>query len=264
MKGLIFDIRSFSVHDGPGIRTTVFLKGCPLRCAWCHNPESQSDVEEVIINQHKIGEKIYNKKNFVGTRMSVAEVLEAVQKDIPFIEESGGGLTLSGGEPLMQPDFIIALLQSAQKMGIHTAVDTCGFAEPDSVMKVLSFTDLFLYDLKLADDNEHKQYTGESNRIILENLNRISQSGKKIIIRIPLIPEITDTFNNIEKLRTIIDHTAGVQRIDLLPYHAAGLNKYGRLGFKPTYERVTAYERAKSEEIREFFIHSAPKVSIGA
>lgn len=264
MKGLIFDIRSFSVHDGPGIRTTVFLKGCPLRCTWCHNPESQSDVEEKIHNQKKVGDKIFRNETLAGTWMNVTEVLDVVQNDIPFMEESGGGLTLSGGEPIMQADFILELLKAAKNLNIHTAIDTCGFAEFASFEKIIPFTDLYLYDLKLADDSDHKKYTGESNRLILENLKLISQFGKKIIIRIPLIPEITDTHDNLGKLRTIIEHTAGVQRIDLLPYHVAGLKKYERLGIKPPYENLTIYSKAKSEEIKEFFIHSAPIVSIGA
>jgi len=264
VQGIIFDIRSFSIHDGPGIRQTVFLKGCPLRCAWCHNPESQESSEETIKSHKKLGNRTFTRHEIVGKEMSVAEVMEIIEKDIPFFEESGGGVTLSGGEPLMQPEFTTALLRACRKLGIHTALDTCGYAEPEIIDMVLPHTDLFLYDLKLADDEAHKHCTGMSNRPVLENLKKISASGKPIIVRIPLIPDITDTESNLDGLKRIIEQTKGIRRIDLLPYHAIAKSKYERMGKTSWQLNSNFYDKSKAEEIKQYFIHAANIVSIGA
>jgi pyruvate formate lyase activating enzyme len=264
IRGLIFDIRSFSIHDGPGIRQTVFLKGCPLRCAWCHNPESQENIIEKMTSHKKLGGQTYTRTEDVGKQMSVEDVMQSIEKDIPFFEESGGGVTLSGGEPLMQPEFTTALLKACRKQGIHTALDTCGYAEPEIIDMVLPHTDLFLYDLKLADDEAHKHYTGMSNRPGLENLKKIIASDKPIIIRIPLIPDITDTESNLAGLKRIIERTKGIQRIDLLPYHTIAKSKYERMGKTSWQPDSNFYDKSKAEEIKQYFINAANIVSIGA
>lgn len=264
MQGLIFDIRSFSVHDGPGIRQTVFLKGCPLRCLWCHNPESQENTTETMTSYKKLGGQTFTRTEEVGRLMSVEEVMQSIEKDVLFFEESGGGVTLSGGEPLMQPEFSAALLGGCRKSGIHTALDTCGFAEPDIIEMVLPYTDLFLYDLKLADDEAHIQYTGVSNRPVLKNLKKISASGKPIFIRIPLIPGVTDTEENLSGLKHIIEQTQGIRRIDLLPYHAIAKSKYERMGKSCLHQAGNGYDQSKAQEIKEYFMNVAPIISIGA
>ncbi|NLN95537.1 MAG: glycyl-radical enzyme activating protein [Bacteroidales bacterium] len=263
MLGLIFDIRSFSVHDGPGIRQTVFLKGCPLRCAWCHNPESQKNETETIRKNKKIGNKVFSSVEKVGKWMGVDEVMKIVKKDIPFYEESGGGVTLSGGEPMMQGEFAGSLLNACKNENIHTTIDTCGYAEPQVLESILPFTDLFLYDLKIADEQKHTQYTGVGNQLILSNLKIISKNNKPIIIRIPLIPDITDNIANLEALRNIIESTPGIIRIDLLPYHSSAYNKYERMGRIPVYSVSENYDSQKAAEIKDFFNNSAPFISIG-
>lgn len=264
MTGLIFDIRSFSVHDGPGIRQTVFLKGCPLRCLWCHNPESQENIIETMTSKRKLGGQTFMRTEEVGKLMSVEEVMQSIENDIPFFEESGGGVTLSGGEPLMQPEFTSALLKACHKLYIRTAIDTSGFAEPDIIEMVLPYTDLFLYDLKLADNEAHKQYTGVSNRPVLENLKKISGSGKPIFIRIPLIAGITDTEENLSGLKNIIEQTQGICRIDLLPYHAIAKSKYERMGKSCLHQAGNGYDQSKAQEIKAYFKNTVHTVTIGA
>jgi pyruvate formate lyase activating enzyme len=263
MQGMIFDIRSFSIHDGPGIRQTVFLKGCPMRCSWCHNPESQETTAEPIGFSKKIGNIDFSVTETVGKIMSVSEVMESIVKDVLFFEESGGGVTLSGGEPLLQPEFCLALLKACSENGIHTALDTCGYAGAVVVDKILPFTELLLYDLKLANDAEHKQHTGVSNRLVLQNLEKISRAGKSIIIRIPLIPDITDRHENLMALRQIAESTPGICRIDLLPFHSAAGNKYKGLRKNNLMGGNSSYDIESAEKIKEFFSESAPIVSIG-
>lgn len=263
MQGLIFHIRSFSVHDGPGIRQTIFLKGCPLRCLWCHNPESQDEQEEIMIIERRLGNSVQNKQEKVGKWMTVDEVMQGVAKDVPFFEESGGGVTLSGGEPLMQAAFSAAILVACWEQGIHTAVDTCGYSPLTDLEKVLPFTNLFLFDLKIADERVHQKFTGVSNKPILQNLDFISKAGKPLIIRIPLVQETTDTDENLIALRVIIEKTRGVQRIDLLPYHPAGDHKYKRMGKCSTMLSTGSYDSEKAARLLEFFRNSAPVVSIG-
>jgi pyruvate formate lyase activating enzyme len=264
LQGLIFDIRSFSVHDGPGIRQTVFLKGCPLRCHWCHNPESQENTSACMTSNRKLGGKTFTRTENVGRLISVTKVMESIEKDIPFFEESVGGVTLSGGEPLMQPEFTTDLLAACRKQGIHTALDTSGYAEPDIIDMMLPHTDLFLYDLKLVEDEAHKQYTGVSNQPILENLKKISAAGKPIIMRIPLIPEITDTEANLDGLKRIIGKTKGILRIDLLPFHSIAKSKYERMGKTSWQQTGNGYEQTKALDIKKYFMNAAPIVSIGA
>lgn len=263
MNGLVFDIRHFSVHDGPGLRVAVFLKGCPLSCAWCHNPESQSFETETYTRTRRLDDKTFDVTEHVGKIMSVKEVIEEVEKDISIFDESKGGVTFSGGEPLSQPEFLRGLLQACKAKEIHTAVDTSGFASQSVMESIIPLTDLFLYDLKLANTNEHKKYTGVPNEVILKNLDLIAKANKRIIVRIPLIQGITDTPDNLKSLREIIHQHPTIERVDILPFHNIAKSKYERFGKKYTLGNNDAYDNQKAEEIKRYFEEVASKVSIG-
>ena len=263
MQGMIFNIRSFSVNDGPGIRQTIFFKGCPLNCSWCHNPESRSREKENWIKTNLLEGKVFEESETIGQWVTTDDLMTEILKDVPFFEESVGGVTLSGGEPMAQPDFALELLKKCKQASVHTAIDTCGYAKPEDFEKVIPFTDLFLYDLKIADNKNHLEYTGMSNDLILSNLSLISQKGKSIHIRIPLVENITDLPENLEILKSIISQTRGIERIDLLPYHFSAKNKYERL--KKDYKGVTkkTYPLEKALIIKEFFKNAAPTISVG-
>lgn len=221
ITGRIFDIQKYSVHDGPGIRTIIFLKGCRLRCRWCCNPESQ---------EYKIQEMTFGgKKKIVGRDVTVAEVMEEILPDMPYYRRSGGGITLSGGEALLQPDFAPYLLEAAHDYGINTAIETTGFAPFEVIEKYLPQLDYILMDIKHMNDEKHKAFTGQSNRLILQNAVRIAESGADLTIRVPVIP----TFNNTAEEITEIARFAkslGVEALHLLPYHRMGQDKYSGLG----------------------------------
>jgi pyruvate formate lyase activating enzyme len=265
-SGMVFDIRKYSVHDGPGIRTTVFLKGCPLHCWWCHNPESQSPRPEPFLHLNRcihcgicvetcpqgaisqpdgfqvvtdltrctvcgecIDACVAGAREIAGRSMTAGEVLAEVESDIPFFDESGGGVTFSGGEPMMQPDFLLELLQGCKQRELRTALDTSGFTPWEKLQAVAPFVDLFLYDIKLIDAEKHRRYMGVSNQIILENLHRLAALGKTIFIRVPLIPGINDDAENLEQLAQLAVSLPAVKRVDLLPYHHAAMGKYDTL-----------------------------------
>ncbi len=263
MKGLVFDIRSFSVHDGPGIRTTVFLKGCALRCSWCHNPESQRCMVETVRKFRRFGSEVSETTETLGTFLEASAILKRFEADRPFFEESNGGITLSGGEPLLQPAFTLFLLKASKELGIHTAIDTSGYASTEIFKNIIQAADLVLYDLKLADDYQHQHYTGQSNQLILENLRYLKSIQKRFFIRIPLIPDVTDTQKNLEGLYEIIEELKEVERIDLLPFHHLGKTKYERMGKIFDFQQTGPYNSAKSEQIKSFFLPLAKTVSIG-
>jgi pyruvate formate lyase activating enzyme len=230
-NGYIFDIKRYSINDGPGIRTTIFFKGCPLNCWWCHNPESQRKLPEEFsgcslrwnFSPDETG------KDMIGSAASVADIMEVIQKDIPFYDQSKGGVTFSGGEPLLQHEFLTSLLIECRKRDIHTAVDTSGYADISIIKSIAPLTDLFLYDLKLISEKLHIDYSGVSNKIILDNLSYLTDSGKKVIIRIPIIPGITSSDENI---KNIIDFVSGLKTIwgvSLLPFHKTGFTKYEKM-----------------------------------
>lgn len=245
MKALICDIKRFAVHDGDGIRTTVFFKGCPLKCLWCHNPESISFEPQVAFYENKcIGCGQCQREDFTveaclgeakllyGKQMTLQQLLPLLTEDRAFYENSGGGVTLSGGECLCQAEFCAALLRQLKQEGIHTAVDTCGFVSREAIDQVLPYTDVFLYDIKAFDEAVHIKCTGQSNRRILENLRYIDSRGKAIEVRIPYVPGYND--DQMEKIAGLIKTLRNVKKVKVLPYHNYAGSKYGALGMENT------------------------------
>ena len=261
MKAKICDLKRFAVHDGDGIRTTVFFKGCPLRCLWCHNPESISFDPQIAFYENKcIGCGECKKEGFTpdaclgeakilyGKEVTVEELLPLLLEDAPFYQTSGGGVTLSGGECLSQAPFVAALLQKLKENGIHTAVDTCGFVSRSALEEVLPYTDLFLYDLKAFDENVHIRCTGQSNKLILENLLYLDSVGAKTEIRIPYVPDYNS--DQMEKLAAFLRPLKHVTKVKVLPYHNYAGSKYAALGMEntlpqklPTDEEVAAVQK---------------------
>lgn len=230
--GVVTAIHRGSFVDGPGIRTTIFMKGCPLRCLWCCNPECQEFYPEANRLFPQKGEEVF------GRHMKVSSVMDVVAKDIPFYRSSGGGVTIAGGEPTAQPEFVLHLIEMCRQLGIHVALDTCGYTINEQALMALEQADLLLFDLKVIDPYDHTQYTGSSNELILANLRRLAKLDKAVIIRIPLIPGYTDTIQNITSMAqflAVIDNWMPKQ-IDLLPYHKGGLIKYEMLGRKPAID----------------------------
>ncbi len=220
--GRIFDIQKYSIHDGPGIRTIIFLKGCALRCRWCCNPESQ---------EHKIQNMIFGGKNkVVGRDVTVAEVMTEIKKDIPYYRRSGGGVTLSGGEALLQPNFAPQLLRACHESGINTAIETTAFAPFSTIEKYLPHLDYILMDIKHINDAKHKEFTGQSNQLILENARKIAAWGSDLTIRVPVIPTFNNTPAEIRQIAAFAKALPGVKHLHLLPYHRMGEDKYAGLG----------------------------------
>jgi pyruvate formate lyase activating enzyme len=257
--GIIFRIKKYAIHDGPGIRTTVFLKGCPLRCGWCHNPEGIDPDPEPMGpgNGGDAGKKT------IGTAVAVSQVMAEIEKDTIFYDESGGGATFSGGEPLMQPAFLSSLLDGCRNHGIHTAVDTSGFASTEAMAMVAEKTDLILFDLKIMDEDEHRRHTGVSNKQVLENLKIVSESGTPVRIRFPLIPGITDNMENARRLAETIRLLGNIRHIDLLPFHPAADAKYRRLGRENPMAGATKPDDETIENIRTEFETRGFQVHLG-
>ena len=226
VRGLVLDIEHSATKDGPGIRTVVFLKGCPLRCIWCHNPESWSFRPETV------DDTVHGGKMTYGKEKTVAEVLEEVLRDKPFYDASGGGLTLSGGEPLAQAKFATALFRAAKEAGVHTAVETCGHLPRKVLEDVRPYVDLWLYDVKGMDGELHRKHTQVDNALILENLRWLDGQGAKIVLRCPMIPGLNDSGANLTALGALADSLKGVSRIDVEPYSPFGTDKGRQLGYK--------------------------------
>ena len=224
--GRIFDIQKFSVHDGPGIRTIVFLKGCVLRCKWCCNPESQEYAIQNLI--------LGGKTKVSGRDVTVREVIEEVKKDMPYYRRSGGGLTLSGGESLCQPDFAVSLLRAAKENSINTAMESTGYAETAVIDRFLEYLDYYLMDIKHIDSTKHEKFTTKPNEKILKNARYIAENAKNLIIRVPVIPTFNETPEEIKQIAEFAAGLPNVTKIHLLPYHRYGIDKYAGLG--RTYE----------------------------
>ena len=262
-KGLIFDIKKYAIHDGPGIRTTVFLKGCPLECWWCHNPESRSRVPQSRkkLRPQKAMPLFADTPQLVGVRVSTGAVMEEIRKDVLFYDQSGGGVTLSGGEPLLQADFLKSLLKICRHENIHTAVDTSGYVDFNAFEKILDFTDVFLYDVKLIEDALHRKYTGVSNRLILENLVKLQEKNVALRVRIPLIPAITDTESNLNAIISFLKNETQYKEIDLLPFNQMGESKYERLEVECRTGSLKMQSAEEIEEIRMLFRNEGFRVS---
>ncbi len=235
--GIVFDIKRGSVKDGPGLRTSVFLKGCPLRCVWCHNPESQAAAPQKAVTTGEV----------CGREMSVVEVMAEVLADRPFYGTEGG-VTLTGGEPTMQPDFAVRLAAAAQAVGVRVALDTCGAAPWTTFARLLPSVDLFLYDLKCMDAARHRELTGVGNERILDNLRRLDAAGARLWIRCPLVPGLNDADADLAALRAFIATLRHAEKVEACPYHALGLEKYAKFGIPVRFARTeepTAADRAR-------------------
>ena len=262
--GIVFRVKKYAIHDGPGIRTTVFLKGCPLGCWWCHNPEGQAP-EPQSIGRVCAGDRseASGRSETIGRRMTVDEVIVQIAKDLIFYDESGGGATFSGGEPLMQPDFLAKLLERCRKQAIHSAVDTSGYAPADIFNHIAARSDLILFDLKLMDDGAHRFYTGVSNRPILENLAAAARGGRRLRIRFPVIPGITDRQENLRRMIDFLQPLEGVRDIDLLPFHRIADGKYGRLGLQNRMKSTRPPSRKAMKRIGALFREGGFNVCLG-
>lgn len=223
VRGRIFDLQRFSVHDGPGIRTIVFLKGCMFRCRWCCNPEGQ-EYEPVTLKEKS------GRDRLAGEDVTAGEIMQIVAQDAPYYARSGGGLTLSGGEMLLQPDFAHALLSLAQQMGINTAVETTGYADKETLARLLPLIDYVLLDIKHMDSEKHLKFIGKDNRRVLENAAFIAQNAKHVVVRVPTIPTFNDTDEEIRAIARFAASLDGVKALHLLPYHRLGQDKYTALG----------------------------------
>ena len=286
-RGIIFNIMRYSIEDGPGIRTTVFFKGCPLSCTWCHNPESQAPVRELIFRQDRclacnacldccpVAGRAEDcrlcgrcqevcpaaAREILGRELTVSEVMAQIEKDRLFYEESGGGVTFSGGEPLFQADFLLALLKACADKSLHRTVDTCGYSPYSTVRAVAQLTDLFLYDLKLMDSAAHKYYTGVHNEGILANLRRLAFDHPNVLVRVPIIPGITDSEANLQTMATFL-RPLPIRRLEILPYHNTGLAKYLLLG-RSCPPDIPRPSRAQMEKVAEILSAGGQQVIIG-
>ena len=261
MTGIIFDIKRFAVHDGPGIRCTVFLKGCPLRCGWCHNPEGIGEKPCRVHRVLKLNGRSFTKEETIGYEISTEQLLAELEKERIFMDESGGGVSFSGGEPLLQHDFLKEMLKMCKTNGMHTTVDTSLYDTWEKIEAVAMCTDLFLVDLKLMDSAAHQFYTGVSNGLILENIRKLSASGASIIIRMPIIPNVTDTTENI---RQSISFLSGmIKEIHLLPFHRTANEKYKRVGRENPFGHLKSLPKQQIENIKNEFTNAGFTVKIG-
>ena len=254
-KGRIFNIQRFSIHDGPGIRTIVFFKGCYMRCAWCCNPESQ---------EYKIQTMMENgKEKTVGKDVTVGELMPELLADVPYYRRSGGGITLSGGEVLAQHVFARDLLHACQEHGLHTAIESTGFAEFEKIEQLLPYLDLYLMDIKHMDTAKHKEYTGVGNELILANARKIAQSGVNLIIRTPVVPSVNDNADDIRAISKFAASLPGVKEHHLLPYHRLGQDKYTGLERNYALKDIQPPTQEKMEYLLSVAEESGLKCQIG-
>ena len=303
-KGLVYNIQGYSIHDGPGIRTTVFMKGCPLNCKWCANPESINDFPEILYNKEKcvkcyrcveicphgavtfpgkgefisidreickdclehtcVKECYQGALEIAGSYMTTEELLKEVGKDLIFYRNSGGGVTLSGGDPTAQPEFALQIFKGCKKKGIHTALDTCGYVPWEILKDILEYTDLLLYDIKHMDPDIHTDMTGVSNELILQNLEAVFSAAKvPTNIRVPVIPGYNNSKENIKATARFVKEL-GANKVNILPYHRLGMGKYARLGRKyPLEENIQPPGNTEMEEIKNIIETYGLGCSIG-
>jgi pyruvate formate lyase activating enzyme len=255
VSGRIFDIQRFSIHDGPGIRTIIFLKGCRLRCKWCCNPESQQyDIQTM---------KVQGKDKIIGRDVTVDEMMEEIKKDYGYYRRSGGGVTLSGGEALLQPEFAVELLKACQDYGINTAIETTGFTSFDIIQRYLPYIDTFLMDIKHMDSKKHEQFTGQPNELILENAKKIAKAGTNLIIRVPVVPSFNDSKEEIMDIAAFAKSLPGVKEMHLLPYHRLGQDKYEGLGRKYELADIVPPDNEEMQQLLEAANKSGLQCQIG-
>lgn len=274
MTGIVFDIQRFSVHDGPGIRTTVFMKGCPLRCRWCHNPEGLSkDIQLQFFQEKCLGCGACGKRDSLsdaekcpsgalivcGKEIGEEELVTEILKDRVFYNPEGG-ITFSGGECLLQSDFVASVLKQVKKLGFSTAVDTSGCVPWTSIEKTLEYCDIYLYDIKAADSSIHKTYTGLGNELILQNLKCLSDHRKRLWVRIPVIPGVNDNKREMSDIAEIVSCLKYVEQVTLMPYHTLGADRYKTLGIDYSFDRS---QRIADDEMicfRDVFIKKGIKL----
>jgi len=256
MTGIVFDIKRFAIHDGPGIRTSIFLKGCPLSCWWCHNPESQKKGIEHLRFKFKGSLSI-------GWETTAEELLIEVEKDRPFYEQSNGGITFTGGEPVLQAKFLMETAKLFKQKNFHLCLDTTGYTAPKIFQEVSQYIDLFLFDLKHLDDDYHKKYTGVSNKLILKNLEYLVENKKEVHIRFPLIPNINDQANHLENLAEYLSSLKYINNIFILPYHKIAQGKYEQLNFENKMNGIQEPTKDEVENTKFFFEKSGFNVKIG-
>jgi pyruvate formate lyase activating enzyme len=241
------------------------MKGCPLSCWWCHNPEGISPDPETVEQVEKVGEKQFIKVEKVGKYYSVEDILNIIEKDKIFISESKGGVTFSGGEPMLQTEFLTEALKACIENGYHTAVDTSGYSQVENFRAVIPYTDLFLFDLKHLDDEKHSQFTGVSNSLIISNFKLLVDSGKDIMVRVPVIPGFNDDPANLDALKNFIMtvKSKNLKKINLLPYHKTGSSKYKKFNIPNRIKNVTPPSHERMNELKQFFEETGIKVKIG-
>lgn len=279
---MVFDIQRFSIHDGPGIRTTIFLKGCPLGCLWCHNPESRKPAPEIAYYKTKCigcgkcfqtcpngaiieGETRIDRAKcqicgkcaeacpaealrLIGKQMTVREVVDVAIRDLPFYKTSGGGVTISGGEPYYQYPFLLALLKTLKNEGLHTTVETSGTVSPEKLDATAPYVDLFLYDIKIIDPARHKQYCGADNALILQNARRLAESGAQIKYRTPIIPGYNTNEEDLRQLGEFIKSLPGEKELELMAYHHIGSGKYEALGMEYPLETIKPADNTDAQK----------------
>ena len=262
-EGVIFDIKHYAIHDGPGIRQTIFMKGCPLGCWWCHNPESRSRKPFSYQKTEKMDGREMIVTETIGKEYSVEELMQIIEKDRVFFEESGGGVTFSGGEPLLQVEFLMETLKECKRREIHTCIDTTGHISREKITQAAGFADLFLYDLKHMDDDLHRKYTGVGNKRILENLQLLDEMGKEVWIRYPLIPGFNDDENNLLKMLAFLQKLKHKPKVSVLPYHKIGSHKYHRFGLEYKMNSTKEPDKEQTEKVRQLFENAGFKTTVG-